>query len=790
MLTKPTEYSSGLYSLANINPFNPAPTNPRSVSAIKLNDGRIAVEWHHDLQTGTDTLHYGIFDPRMKTFTLQPSNSMAVGTAETRLIGKGAANDLLLLNENTSAYSFAIQPISINGVTQRAATTVPNAAVMVTSEAFSAGGFGLVTARSISSSSTTQLDLHLVTPSGTISTIQNVLPQLTSTGVPHRVALAQLSDGAIVMAWGSSSTTAEWINVKIWNADRTVRKDTFSLDTSLAVSTGATWTNVGNNIHIAATDDGGFYLGRATAVQKFGSAGEAMSQRTATGYTDLQDLDVLADGSLFTYAKVSNDAFMFGVFKPGGEGPTATLTRTDSEMTRGVGPVIQMDDNTLVQFTPYASTLVAGYHAGATVVAEQTIFTPDAPRYTANGDYVLGTRANDRLNGLAGNDTLTGGNGADTLSGDLGNDVLRGDFGNDAIFGGAGADFLQGGAGNDILIGDGSVAESANALSIKRLYYATLNRGPDEGGWGSWTGSLDGGQSLSSIALGFVGSQEFKNTYGSLNNTQFVTLLYENVLKRAPDAGGLQGWTKALTGGTSRQDVVLGLSQSTEFIKATEISPHAGQIYRLYCATLARQPDAGGLQSWLDTLASGQKLESVAAGFVNSGEFAATYGNSLSSTQFITLLYQNVLGRAPDQAGLSSWLDSMMAGASRTSVVLGFSNSAEYVGKTDSALNAFMRSTFASFADTIDGGAGNDTLSGGFGPDTFVFTPGQGGSDVIHRFEVWDTLQFQGFSFPNLASAQASLAQSGQDVTFNAGGQQIIFTNTMLATVMQAQWLL
>jgi hypothetical protein len=132
----------------------------------------------------------------------------------------------------------------------------------------------------------------------------------------------------------------------------------------------------------------------------------------------------------------------------------------------------------------------------------------------------------------------------------------------------------------------------------------------------------------------------------------------------------------------------------------------------------------------------------------------------------------------------------MMAGASRTSVVLGFSNSAEYVGKTDSALNAFMRSTFASFADTIDGGAGNDTLSGGFGPDTFVFTPGQGGSDVIHRFEAWDTLQFQGFSFPNLASAQASLAQSGQDVTFNAGGQQIIFTNTMLATVMQAQWLL
>ncbi len=38
-------------------------------------------------------------------------------------------------------------------------------------------------------------------------------------------------------------------------------------------------------------------------------------------------------------------------------------------------------------------------------------------------------------------------------------------------------------------------------------------------------------------------SAEFTSQYGSRDNTSFVTLVYQNVLGRVPDPGGLAFWT-------------------------------------------------------------------------------------------------------------------------------------------------------------------------------------------------------------------------------------------------------
>ena len=51
--------------------------------------------------------------------------------------------------------------------------------------------------------------------------------------------------------------------------------------------------------------------------------------------------------------------------------------------------------------------------------------------------------------------------------------------------------------------------------------------------------ALDQGLNISQVAQNFINSPEFSATYGSLNDTQFVTQLYANVLHRAPDDGGL-----------------------------------------------------------------------------------------------------------------------------------------------------------------------------------------------------------------------------------------------------------
>jgi hypothetical protein len=74
------------------------------------------------------------------------------------------------------------------------------------------------------------------------------------------------------------------------------------------------------------------------------------------------------------------------------------------------------------------------------------------------------------------------------------------------------------------------------------------------------------GNSLQSAADAFVASQEFQLTYGSLNGTQYVTLLYENVLGREPDPTGLATWTGQLGSGSPRGQILIGFSESQEGI--------------------------------------------------------------------------------------------------------------------------------------------------------------------------------------------------------------------------------
>lgn len=67
--------------------------------------------------------------------------------------------------------------------------------------------------------------------------------------------------------------------------------------------------------------------------------------------------------------------------------------------------------------------------------------------------------------------------------------------------------------------------------------------------------------------------------------------------------------------------------------------------------------------------------------FADSAEFISTCG-SLDNRDFVTLVYNNVMGRAPDQAGFDHWVASLDAGSPRGSVMIAFSESEEYVTLT------------------------------------------------------------------------------------------------------------
>jgi hypothetical protein len=62
----------------------------------------------------------------------------------------------------------------------------------------------------------------------------------------------------------------------------------------------------------------------------------------------------------------------------------------------------------------------------------------------------------------------------------------------------------------------------------------------------------------------------------------------------------------------------------------------------------------------------------VAEGFVKSDEFQKLYGAQPSNEQLVNAMYQNVLHRAPDAAGLAYWMDAMTHGVTPTSLLLAF----------------------------------------------------------------------------------------------------------------------
>lgn len=103
----------------------------------------------------------------------------------------------------------------------------------------------------------------------------------------------------------------------------------------------------------------------------------------------------------------------------------------------------------------------------------------------------------------------------------------------------------------------------------------------------------------------------------------------------------------------------------------------AGGAYRLYQAAFDRTPDTAGLGYWIDAVDKGMSLESVANSFLQSQEFKSLYGDSPSNQQFVTLLYNNVLNREPDADGLDYWLNDLSSGISRAGVLASFSESQE-----------------------------------------------------------------------------------------------------------------
>lgn len=103
----------------------------------------------------------------------------------------------------------------------------------------------------------------------------------------------------------------------------------------------------------------------------------------------------------------------------------------------------------------------------------------------------------------------------------------------------------------------------------------------------------------------------------------------------------------------------------------------AAQLYRLYQAAVDRAPDAVGLGYWISQVGRGASLQEVARSFMAGAEFKTLYGADPSDDAFIGALYDNVLERAPDEAGLAWWRAAFANGLTREEALVQFSESPE-----------------------------------------------------------------------------------------------------------------
>jgi hypothetical protein len=215
------------------------------------------------------------------------------------------------------------------------------------------------------------------------------------------------------------------------------------------------------------------------------------------------------------------------------------------------------------------------------------------------GNESLGVAVPAFINGSIFNDVLKGGALNETFYGNEGKDYVDGGSGTDtARFDGAQVQFIVSKTGGGLVVADQKGSNGTDTLTnIERLqfadttiafdiganqtagsgymlYKAAFNRTPDVGGLGYWMNKMDTGMSYSDVATNFVNSAEFKTAFGGANpsvNT-LVTKLYNNVLNRSPDAGGLAFWQNKLNNeGWTTADVLGFFSTSGENV--TNVTP-------------------------------------------------------------------------------------------------------------------------------------------------------------------------------------------------------------------------
>ncbi len=166
-------------------------------------------------------------------------------------------------------------------------------------------------------------------------------------------------------------------------------------------------------------------------------------------------------------------------------------------------------------------------------------------------------------------------------------------------------------------------------------------------------------------------------------------------------------------------------------------------VHKVYIAYYGRPADVGGLAYWAARLDhEGGNLSAIIEAFANSYESQQLYG-SLSTSQKITQIYEQLFGRDPDPAGLQFYTQMLATGKmTQASIMLNVLDGAQSTdlqlinGKVLQSEHAIDANALAAQIDRYEKVLslpaelnGIPIIAGTPGDDTFTFT---GGGDKIY----------------------------------------------------------
>ena len=275
---------------------------------------------------------------------------------------------------------------------------------------------------------------------------------------------------------------------------------------------------------------------------------------------------------------------------------------------------------------------------------------------------------------------------------------------------------------------------AAQEQLVRQAYCRVLSRAADAGGLSFHAGLLQAGTlNVKKLVRTLAESSEFRNQrIGGLAPKAAATLLYDALLARAPDAGGLTNAAAVLASGKDYTVVVKTLVESAEYTASfgdnrvpgdgrpgcsgqpppanpppanpppgsnppgsnpapppSAPIPAAVSAYldKMYQQILKLAADAAGKAYWAGVYAtSAPTCQGLTEAFLTDPAAKAAIYAPATDTAFLHNLYQALLWRPADAGGLNTWLGQLTGGTlSRAAVVQSFINSAEFASRCTSA---------------------------------------------------------------------------------------------------------